>query len=102
QLAAKCKSLAGSLDASCRLLLRHAVQRTESPDQIARIDRHDFASGENFRERVERNSIIRIVEDRRQHGSIRNIKVGVAGGQLAPFEYDRTRHGNFDDLEFLS
>src|SRR5437660_7805286 len=84
------------------LLLRHTVQSAESPDQIAAIDRHDFACGETFRERVERNTIVRIVEDWHQYCSVRNIKIGVAGWQLAALEHDWTRHGNFDDLEFSS
>src|SRR6266852_2395633 len=87
------------LGLSRRLLLRHTVQRPESPDQIAGVYWHHFASREQCRERVERNAIVRIVEDGRQHRAIRDIKIGVAGGQPAAFEHDWTRHGNFDDFE---
>src|ERR1039457_2014789 len=87
---------------SCRLLLRHAVQRAESPDQIAGIDRHDLARRKHIRESVERDAIVRIVEHRYQHRAIRDIKIGVAGGQLPAFKYDRTRQRNFDDLKLLS
>jgi len=74
--------------------------------QIPRSDRRNksarFARRKKLRQRVERNTVIRIVEDRREHCPIRDIKIGVAGGQLAAFEHDRTRHGNFDDLQLLS
>ena len=32
----------------------------------------------------------------------RHARLRVAGGQLAAFEHDWTRHGNFHDLKFLS
>src|ERR1700694_5830511 len=55
------------------LLLRHAVQRPKSPDQIAAIDRYDFARWEDLGERVERDAIVRIIEDRHKHGAIRAL-----------------------------
>src|ERR1700730_13607285 len=60
------------------LLLCHTVQSAESPDQIAAVDRYDFACGEKVSEGVERNAIVRIVEDRHQHRAIGDIKIGVA------------------------
>src|ERR1700677_2880399 len=95
--------LAGSFARqSNRLLLRQAVQCAESPDQIARINRHNFACRKKVRERVESNTIVRIVEQRHQHDAIRDIKIGVAGRQLTALEYNRTGHRNLNNLKFLS
>src|ERR1700733_11233965 len=85
-----------------RLLLRHAMQRAESPDQIAGINRHDFARREKLGESVERNAIIWIVEHRHEHQAIRDIKIGVAGGRAEAFKDDRARQRDFDDVKSLT
>ena len=78
------------------------MQRAESPDQVAGINGHDLARGEQLRQRVERNAIVRIVEDRHQHHSIRDVEIRIAGGQAAAFEDDRARHRNLYDVEALA
>src|ERR1700688_843716 len=74
-----------------RLLLRHAVDRAKSPDQIARVYRHYLARGKEFCKRVKGDAIIGIVEYRDQHRSIRDVKIGVAGGELPIFKQYRAR-----------
>src|ERR1700675_204051 len=43
------------------LLLHHAVQRAESPDQVAGIDWDDLPRREQIRQRVQSNAIIQII-----------------------------------------
>src|SRR5438105_2798543 len=66
QLIACCLPLA----AAFRLLLRHAVQRAEPPDQIAAMDADDLAVRKNSGEQVERHAIVRIVEGGDEHDAI--------------------------------
>ncbi len=91
-----------SLTTALRLLLRHAVQRPKPPDQIARIYGHDFAGREEFGQRVQRDAVIGIIEDRNQHTPIRDIVIRIARGQTPPLEHDRARHGNLHHVEPLS
>ena len=46
------------------LLLRHAVHRSKSPDQIARVNSDDLAVRKYISQRVEGNAVVGIVEDR--------------------------------------
>ena len=59
-------------------------------------------AGEQFRECVERHAVIGIVEDRDQNDSIGDIEIRVARRQAAAFEYDWTRHRNFDHVQALA
>ena len=76
-----------------RLLLGHAVDRPESPDQISTVNSNHFAVGKDVGQNVERNTIIWIVEDRHQHNSISDIEICIAGREPASFEVNRRGHG---------
>src|ERR1035437_1753358 len=67
---------------SRRLLLRHAVQRAQAPDQLRAVDAHHFPIRELSGEDGQRRAIVWVVEGGRQHQSVGDVKVGVAGRQL--------------------
>ena len=82
--------------------MRHAVHGAESPDQIAGIDGDDFARGEQFRQRVQSDAVVGIIEDGDEDNAVRNIEVRVAGGKAALLEDHGTRHGKFGDGQGLA
>ena len=84
---------------SRRLLLHHAVQRTQAPDQLRAVDAHYFPAGELLRENGQRRAIVGVVEGRRQHQPVGDVEVGVAGGQLPAVKPQRARHGELDHLQ---
>lgn len=85
-----------------RLLLSHTVHRSKSPDQITAVNGHDLTRGENLRERIESDPVVGPIEDRDEHNFIRDIEIGVTGGQPPAFEDDRLRHGKFDNVQLSS
>src|SRR3989441_4798529 len=84
------------------LLLRHAVQCAEPPDQISAVDADDLAVGEEVSEDVEGEAVVGIVEDGNENEAIGNVEIGVAGGEAASFEEHWAGHGEFDDGERLA
>src|SRR5437667_7302767 len=79
------------------LLLRHTVHRAEAPDQISRVDAHNLAIWEKVGENIERNAVVRIVKNRHEDNSVRNIKIRVACWQAAFFKNYRSGHGQLDN-----
>jgi hypothetical protein len=75
------------------------VDCAQSPDEVATIDRDDFAVAECVGQGVERVPVIRVVKDRHQHAGVCDVEIGVAGGQALLAKNDRPRHGNFDDFQ---
>ena len=69
-----------------RLLLGHAVHCAQAPDEISGIDGDDLAGGKQVRQRVKRDAVVGAIEDRREHDSVRDVEVGVAGGKATAFE----------------
>ena len=51
---------------SPRLLLRQAVQRAETEDQVDGVDADDGAVAEQLGEDAERDAVVRVVESRDQ------------------------------------
>ena len=47
-------------------------------------------------------AILRIVEGGDEHSAVRDVEVGVAGGQALAFEDDGRGHGQLDDVERLA
>src|SRR6266849_647348 len=84
------------------LLLRHAVQCAEPPDQISAVDADDLAVGEEVSEDVEGEAVVGIVEDGNENEAIGNVEIGVAGGEAASFEEHWAGRGEFDDGERLA
>src|SRR5215470_8617708 len=64
----------GTLARGGGLLLRHAVDCAEAPDQVSAVDRHDVAVWENVGKGVEGDAIIGIVENGYQHQPVRNVE----------------------------
>ena len=85
-----------------RLLLRHAVHSAESPNEVARINRDYFARGEQRGQCVERDAVVGIVEDRREHDAVGDVEICVACRQASLFEDDCAGHGKFDDVQRLA
>src|SRR5258706_2911292 len=84
---------------SPRLLLGHAMDRAQSPDQIAAMDAHYLAVGEDVCKNAECHAIVGVVECRDKHNSIGYIKVRIAGGQTLSAKRDGTRHGQLDHAQ---
>ena len=85
-----------------RLLLRHAVQRAQAPDQVHAVDADHFAAGKNLGQHVQRHAVVGIVERGHQHQAVGDVEVGVAGRQALAAKDDRPRHGQLDDGELLA
>ena len=52
------------------LLLRHAVERAEAPDQIDGVDADHRAGREQRGQHLQRDAVVRVVEGRHQHGAV--------------------------------
>src|SRR5580658_401404 len=81
---------------SGRLLLRHAVHRTQTPDEVSGIDGHNLAGREQLNQCVERDAVVRAIEDRSKYDSVGDVKVSVTGRKAPAFEDDGLRHGQLD------
>src|SRR5260221_13910621 len=82
-----------------RNLLGHAVNCAEAKNKIAAIDSDNFTVEEVFRDDVERDAIVGIVEDGNEHEFVCDVEIGVACGQTLFVEVDRRRHGERFDAE---
>src|SRR6185437_11215823 len=89
-------------DDSCRLLLREAVQRAESPDQIDGVDADDFAIGEAAGDDVEGVAVVGIVESGDEYQAIRDVEVGIARREALALKEDGRGHGQLDDTEWFA
>src|SRR5579863_6894270 len=85
-----------------RLLLGHAVESAEAPDEIDRMDADDFAAGECGGDGVEGDAVVGIVKCGHEHDAVSDIEVGVAGGQALVAKYDRARQRELDEVELLA
>jgi hypothetical protein len=65
----------------CRLLLGHAMDGAEAPDEVAAVNANDFTRGKKPGDGVEGHAVIGIVEGRNQDQIVGDIKIGVAGGE---------------------
>src|SRR5216683_1578485 len=73
-------------------LLRHAVDGAEAEDEIAAVNRHDFAPREKFVEGVQGDSIVGIIEYRNEYKFVCDIKVCIAGREALFVEKHRRGH----------
>ena len=64
-----------------RDLLREAVARAEAPHQAPRRDRRDAARREQPLHRIQRDGVVRVVEDGEQDGGVGDEEVGVGRRQ---------------------
>src|SRR5476649_106266 len=84
------------------LLLRHAVDCPQAPDEISAVDTNDLALRENACKDVKSAAIVRIVEGGNQHQAIGDVKISITGGQTLSTEDDRAGKRQFDDLQLAS
>src|SRR5260370_1879747 len=86
-----------------RLLLRHAMNGAQPPDEVAAVDAGDFAAWKEIGKSVERHAVVGIVEGRNQNQIVGDVKIGVAGGQPPALEDDGAgkRQGNDPELTSL-
>src|SRR5277367_1089618 len=84
---------------SCGFLLGEAVEGAEAPDQVDGVDADDFAGGEAAGDDVEGVAVLAVVEGGDEDEIVRDVEVGVAGGEALAFEDYGRGHGEFDDLE---
>ena len=84
------------IDLACAgYLLGHAVDCAEAEDQVSTVDADDFAIEEIFRKDVQRNAVIRIVEDRNENEFVGNVEIGIARGKSLSIEIDWSGHREF-------
>ena len=65
---------------SRRLLLGHAVQRPQAPDQITAVNAHYLAVRKELGKHIECLAVVGIIKGRHQHQFVGDIEVGVACG----------------------
>src|SRR6266849_399653 len=73
-------------------LLRHAVDGAEAEDEIAAVNRHDFAPREKFVQGVQGDSIVGIIEYWNEYKFVCDIKVCIAGREALFVEKHRRGH----------
>src|SRR5437879_7392538 len=84
------------------LLLCQAVDRSQSPHQIRRVNSYDRPIRDQLREHAERRAVLRIVEGRHQDGPVRDVEVRVARGETLPGEIERSGHREVDHLDLAT
>jgi hypothetical protein len=87
---------------ACGLLLGHAMECAEAPDEVDGVDADDLAAGEEFGERVESDAVVGIVEGGDEDEAVGDVEVGVAGREALAAKDDGARHGQVDDGELLA
>src|SRR5665213_3604734 len=85
-----------------RLRLREAVQRSETPDQIHRVNAADRAILEQPAQNAKRDAVVRIVESRNDDGGVANVKIRVARGQPHAVKIKRREHRQLDDFRLAA
>src|SRR5882757_10354426 len=86
---------------SCGFLLGEAVEGAQAPDQVDGVDADDLAVGEAAGDDVEGVAVVAVVEGGDEDEAVRDVEVGVAGGEALAFEGDGRGHGKFDDFEWF-
>ena len=76
-------------------MLGHAMNCAEAENEVAAIDADNFTVEKIFREDVERDAIVGIVEGGDEHKFVCNVEIGVARRQTVLVEIDRRGHGQF-------
>src|SRR5882762_7478992 len=74
-------------------LLRHAVYRTQTENQIETCNSDNCAARKQISKLSEGHGVIRVVKRRYEHNLIRNIKISVARGKPLPIEIHDRGHG---------
>src|SRR5713226_9569171 len=69
-----------------RLLLGHAVERTQTHDEVAACNTDHFAVRKQTRQRIQRHAIIRIIEGWHDHDFVGDIKIRVTRGKPVSIE----------------
>jgi len=64
------------------------VEGAEAPDEVYGVDADDFAGGEAAGDDVEGVAVVGVVEGGDQDESVRDVEIGVAGGEALAFEDD--------------
>jgi hypothetical protein len=75
------------------------VEGAQAPDEVDGVDADDFAVGEAAGDDVEGVAVVAVVEGGDEDERVRDVEVGVAGGEALAFEDDGRGHWEFDDLE---
>ncbi len=62
-------------------MLGHAVDGAEAKYEIAAVDAGDFAVKKMFGDDVERDAIVRVVEDGNKYKFVGDVEISVTGGE---------------------
>ena len=68
-------------------------------DQIGAVDAAHLAVGEELRQGVQRDAVVRVVEGRDEHQPVGDVEVGVAGREPLPSKKSGAGIGSFTDLQ---
>ncbi len=85
-----------------RLLLRHAVQRSQTQNQIAAGDANYSAIGEQNLECAQRSRVVLVAESRHQHQLASDIEVRVTRWESLTREVHGLRHLQSRDVKILA
>ncbi len=83
-------------DGGGRFLLREAMERPQTEDEVAAVEADDLTTGEEVGQDLERLVVGRIVEHRDEHQAVGDVEVGVAGRQTLALEDHRLGHRQLD------
>src|SRR5260370_2458880 len=75
------------------------MEGAEAPDEVYGVDADDVAGGEAVGDDIEGVAIVTVVEGGDEDEVVRDVEVGVAGGETLALEDYGRGHGEFDDLE---
>ena len=81
------------------LLLREAVECAKAPDQFTAVYRHHLARRKRGLYHLNCRRIARIGKGRKEHATVRDVKVRVARGQHLVVADDFRRHRQFENLQ---
>ncbi len=76
-----------------------AVDGSEAPDEVARVDADDAAVGEDLSEDTQGDAVQGVVECGDEHGAVGDVEVRVARGQALPVKNHGRGHGQGDDVQ---
>src|SRR5579885_810471 len=84
------------------LLLGHAVQSAQSPDEVSAMNANDFTVREKLCENAQGLAVIGIIECGNQDQPVGDVEVAIACRKPLAIKNDGRRHGQLDNVERLA
>src|SRR6185437_4431445 len=84
------------------LLLGHAVEGAEAPDEVNAVHADDVTAGKNLSENVESKPVVGVVKGGNKDQVVGEVEIRVAGRDTLVAEDNGARHGQLADGELLA